>query len=76
MDPEEKCMSSSINSLDIERNAYYDLTGQSPGSGPNLQVSISPTDCAGGSWQSPGQSTSGQSSPDVWNSSAQAGQTW
>lgn len=32
MDPEEKCMSSSINSLDIERNAYYELTGQSPGS--------------------------------------------
>ena len=43
VDLEEKCMSRARNSLDIERQAYQDLTGQPPGS--VCTCSAPPTGC-------------------------------
>ena len=41
----ERCESSSTNALDIDESAYQALTGQSFGSGPNLEISITPSSC-------------------------------
>jgi hypothetical protein len=43
---EERCGSSSTNSLDIDQSAYVALTGENFGSGvPNLVISISAVSC-------------------------------
>lgn len=45
----ERCGDSGTNQLDIDQSAYQALTGTPFGSGPNLQISIAPSDCAAGS---------------------------
>lgn len=55
---DERCGSSSTNALDIDQSAYQALTGTPFGSGPNLMISIAPSDCSGGD-------TSVSGSPDA-----------
>ncbi|KAL8747628.1 MAG: hypothetical protein Q9190_000520 [Brigantiaea leucoxantha] len=75
VDLEEKCMSRARNSLDIERQAYQDLTGQPPGSGPNLEIGIEPVMCSGESQPSTfpanDESPSMASGQQAYTSSAQ-----
>jgi len=41
----QRCESSTTNQLDIDMNAYEQLTGQPYGSGPNLMIVITPWAC-------------------------------
>ncbi|MCJ1376198.1 hypothetical protein MMC20_007439 [Loxospora ochrophaea] len=42
---DERCGSSTTNAMDIDQAAYLPLTGETFGSGPNLNISITPVYC-------------------------------
>ncbi|KAL2051604.1 hypothetical protein ABVK25_008018 [Lepraria finkii] len=44
----QRCEDPNTNQLDIDQSAYEALTGQTFGSGPNLQILIEDSDCSGG----------------------------